>query len=63
MGGIDFDVPVDMDYDDPGQDLASIHVQKGYQHLNGYHDHGRVPLPQHVCQRRYRPHRRAAPVA
>ena len=35
MGGIDFDVPVDMDYDDPGQDL-SIHVQKGYQHLNGY---------------------------
>ena len=39
MGGIDFDVPVDMDYDDPGQDL-SIHVQKGYQHLNGYQTMG-----------------------
>ena len=37
--GIDFDVPVDMDYDDPGQDL-SIHVQKGYQHLNGYQTMG-----------------------
>ncbi len=39
MGGIDFDVPVDMDYDDPGQDL-SIHVSKGYQHLNGYQTMG-----------------------
>ena len=39
MGGIDFDVPVDMDYDDPGQNL-SIHVQKGYQHLNGYQTMG-----------------------
>ena len=35
MGGIDFDVPVDMDYEDWGQDL-SIHVSKGYQHLDGY---------------------------
>ena len=39
MGGIDFDVPVDMDYDDPSQNL-SIHVQKGYQHLNGYQTMG-----------------------
>ena len=35
MGGVYFDVPVDMNYDDPGQDLY-IHVSKGYQKLNGY---------------------------
>ena len=35
MGGVYFDVPMDMDYDDPGQDLY-IHVQQGYQKLNGY---------------------------
>ena len=32
--GIDFNVPVDMDYDDPAQNL-SIHYKKGMQHLNG----------------------------
>ena len=32
--GVDFDVPVDMDYDDPYQDL-SIHLSKGMQHLDG----------------------------
>ena len=32
--GVDFFVPVDMDYDDPYQDL-SIHLKKGMQHLNG----------------------------
>ena len=32
--GVDFDIPVDMDYDDPYQDL-SIHFTKGLQHLNG----------------------------
>lgn len=35
MGGVYFDVPIDMDYDDPGQDLY-IHVKQGYQKLNGY---------------------------
>lgn len=35
MGGVEFDVPIDMDYDDPGQDLY-IHVKKGFQKLNGY---------------------------
>ena len=35
MGGVWFDVPIDMNYDDPGQDLY-IHVSKGYQKLNGY---------------------------
>lgn len=35
MGGVEFDVPIDMDYDDPWQDL-SIHVKKGFQRLNGY---------------------------
>lgn len=34
VGGIYFDVPVDMDYDDSSQDLH-IHVKAGYQLLNG----------------------------
>ena len=34
IGGVDFYVPVDMDYDDPIQDLR-IHFAKGTQHLNG----------------------------
>lgn len=32
FGSIDFDVPIDMDYDDPTQDLH-IHLKKGYQTL------------------------------
>ncbi len=34
IGGVDFDVPADMDYDDPAQNLH-IHYEKGLQHLNG----------------------------
>ena len=34
IGGVYFDVPRDMDYEDPYQDL-SIHISKGYQKLNG----------------------------
>ena len=34
IGGVKFDVPIDMDYDDPWQDL-SIHVKKGPQTLDG----------------------------
>ena len=34
IGGVDFDVPEDMDYDDPYQDLH-IHFKAGLQHLNG----------------------------
>ena len=34
VGGVDFEVPVDMNYDDPWQNL-SIHYQKGMQHLTG----------------------------
>ncbi len=34
IGGVYFDVPVNMDYDDPYQDLH-IHIKKGYQLLNG----------------------------
>ncbi len=34
LGGVDFDVPVDMDYDDPAQGLH-IHFAKGRQHLSG----------------------------
>ena len=34
IGGVWFDVPVDMDYEDPMQDLA-IHIPAGYQLLDG----------------------------
>lgn len=34
IGGVDFDVPVRMKYDDPEQNLH-IDLQKGMQHLNG----------------------------
>ena len=34
LGGVDFDVPADMDYDDPAQDLH-IHFTKGPRHLSG----------------------------
>ena len=34
VGGVDFDLPQDMNYEDPTQDLY-IHLQKGYQHLDG----------------------------
>ena len=34
MGGVTFDVPVDMHYSDPTQNL-SIDLQAGKQHLNG----------------------------
>lgn len=34
IGGVYFDVPIDMNYDDDGQDLH-IHLTKGYQKLTG----------------------------
>ena len=34
IGGVDFDVPISMDYDDPYQDLH-IHFSAGMQHLTG----------------------------
>ncbi len=34
IGGVDFEVPLNMNYDDPYQDLH-IHLQKGMQYLNG----------------------------
>ena len=34
IGGVDFDVPINMNYDDPLQGL-SIHFRAGMQHLNG----------------------------
>ena len=34
IGGFDYDVPRDMDYEDSWQDLY-IHLKKGYQHLDG----------------------------
>ena len=34
LGGVDFDVPIDMHYEDDFQGF-SVHLSKGYQHLNG----------------------------
>jgi len=34
VGGVEFDVPMDMDYEDPTQDLY-IHLKAGVQQLNG----------------------------
>jgi LCP family protein required for cell wall assembly len=34
IGGVDFEVPIDMDYDDPTQDLH-IHLEQGMQHIDG----------------------------
>ncbi len=34
IGGVDFDVPVNMDYDDEIQNF-SVHLNAGYQHLDG----------------------------
>lgn len=34
IGGVYFDVPRNMNYEDPTQDLY-IHIKKGYQHLDG----------------------------
>lgn len=34
LGGVDFEVPCDMHYEDPNQSLY-IHLNAGYQHLNG----------------------------
>ena len=38
LGGVDFDVPYNMNYDDPAQDLH-IHLKKGQQHLDGQAAH------------------------
>ncbi len=34
IGGVDMDIPFDMDYEDPEQNLY-IHLKAGYQHLDG----------------------------
>lgn len=36
IGGVYFDVPINMDYDDKTQNLH-IHLEAGYQHLDGEH--------------------------
>ncbi len=41
IGGVYFDVPIKMDYDDPYQDLF-IHLEPGYQLLNGAQAEGVV---------------------
>ncbi len=45
FGGVDIDVPYNMDYDDPFQDL-SIHLKKGLQHLDGKQAEGFVRFRQ-----------------
>lgn len=41
LGGVDVDVPMEMNYDDPYQNLH-IHLKKGPQHLNGQEAMGLV---------------------
>ena len=41
IGGVDIDIPADMDYDDPEQGL-SIHLKAGPHHLNGEQAEGFV---------------------
>ena len=41
LGGVDYDVPFDMNYDDPVQDLH-IHLEAGPQHLDGQAAHDYV---------------------
>ena len=41
IGGVNFDVPIDMNYDDGKQNLH-IHLNKGYQKLNGVQAEGLV---------------------
>lgn len=41
LGGVTFDVPIDMDYDDPAQDLY-IHLKAGVQKLDGKQAEGLV---------------------
>ena len=41
IGGVEFDVPIDMNYDDSSQDLA-IHLKAGVQKLNGEQAEGLV---------------------
>ena len=38
LGGVDYEVPFDMNYDDPAQNLH-IHLKKGMQHLDGQAAH------------------------
>jgi LCP family protein required for cell wall assembly len=66
VDGIDFDIPCNMSYDDPAQDL-SIHYTKGVTHLNGqqalevcrfrdnndgtgYYDQGRMETQRNVLK-------------
>lgn len=41
IGGVEFDVPIDMDYDDPTQNLE-IHIKQGLQVLDGKNAEGVV---------------------
>jgi LCP family protein required for cell wall assembly len=54
LGGVDFDVPVKMDYDDPVQNLH-IHVPKGMQHLDGKTAEGVVRFRDHDGHTNYYP--------
>ena len=47
IGGVDFNVPIDMDYDDSSQDLY-IHVKAGMQKLNGEQAEWVVRFRQHI---------------
>jgi len=54
IGGVWFDVPVNMDYDDPVQDFH-VHLQAGYQHLDGKAALGVVRFRQNNANSPYGP--------
>lgn len=52
IGGVEFDVPIDMNYDDSSQDLA-IHLKKGVQKLNGEQAEGLVRFRKNNNEKSY----------
>ena len=61
VGGVDFDVPQDMNYEDASQDLY-IHLKKGLQHLDGEKAMEPCPLPQGLRHAGYPAHAGTAAV-
>lgn len=62
MGGVEFDVPMDMFYEDPSQDLY-IDLKEGKQKLDGYEAMGLVRFPEGLRRPGPGPGGRAAPVS
>ena len=59
VGGVEFDVPQDMYYQDPTQNLH-IDLKAGKQLLDGEKSHGACALPQRATRRRISSARRCS---